>query len=137
MLATADFSYETAQGLSIFGAGLVDYFDSEVETASADGVNFGGILKLAQVLDKENGWEVFGQYDFLILDEEVDGEDFYHEVVAGVNKYWEGHKVKMTIDAALLPVGNIGGSNSGIGYQGDGANDDPQLAIRGQFQLLL
>jgi hypothetical protein len=148
-LATADFSFESKQGLGLFAAGVVAYNDDEMTrddgtgtliTTASDGVDFGGLIKVSQVLDAEAGWEVFGAYDFIIFDEEDDaGEDFYHEVVLGVNKYWAGHKAKMTIDAALAPAGTPEalGSGSGIGYQRDGSSDDPQLAIRGQFQLLL
>ncbi len=137
LLATIDYSYETANGLGLFLAGVAELEDASTDTDDDDTANFGAIAKVSQVLDKENGWEVFGQYNFILFDEEdASGEDLYHEVVGGVNKYWVDHKVKMTIDAGVLPVGNPG-SNSGIGYQSDGGNDDPQLTIRGQFQLLL
>ena len=149
VLATVDASLETERGLGLFVAGVLAYNDDEQTvsndageefTSSSDGVDFGGLIKVSQVLDPDAGWEIFGAYDFIIFDEEdSSGEDVYHEIVVGVNKYWESHKVKMTIDAAVAPVGTPDalGSGSGIGYQNDGSNDDPQLTIRGQFQLLL
>jgi hypothetical protein len=149
VLATVDASYETATGLGFFVAGVMAYNDDEQTrandagefiTTASDGVDFGGLVKVSQVLDDEQGWEIFGAYDFIIFDEvDSSGEDFYHEVVVGVNKYWQGHKVKMTIDAACALNGTPDalGSGSGIGYQRDGSSDDPQIAIRGQFQLLL
>ncbi|MEM1012794.1 MAG: porin [Planctomycetota bacterium] len=148
-LATLDASYECDKGFAFFIAGLLAYNDDEMTrddgtgtliTTSSDGVDFGGIVKVSQLLDADAGWEVFGGYDFIIFDQaDVNGEDFYHEAVLGVNKYWFGHSVKMTIDAACAINGTPTalGSGSGIGYQRDGMSDDPQLAIRGQFQLLL
>ena len=135
LLHTIDASYETSTGLGLFAAYYGTLFD-DGGTGGSDGYNAGAEAQISQVLDEENGWEVFGRYDFIVFDEDVDGEDFYHELVAGVNKYWESHKVKMTVDVGILPNGNPGG-NSGIGYRADGASDEMQLTIRGQFQLLL
>ena len=151
VLHTADFSYETAGGLSVFAAYYGDFFDNgdfelddglgNTTTEADDGYNVGAELQVAQLLG-ESGYEVFGRYDFIFFEDEIEvdgetgGEDFYHEVVAGVNKYWESHKVKATVDVAWLINGNPG-SNSGIGYRDDGAQDEGQVAIRGQFQLLL
>ena len=153
VLHTADFSYETPGGLSLFAAYYGDLFDNGdvdlvddvgtvVGTEADDGYNVGGELQIAQVVDPENGWEIFARYDFIFFENEIEldgetgGEDFYHEVVAGVNKYWESHKVKATVDVGWLINGNPG-SNSGLGYRNDGAEDEGQVAIRGQFQLLL
>lgn len=136
LLHTADVSYETAGGLGLFAAYYGQAYDSGTDLEGADGYNAGGEIQVSQLLDKENGWEVFGRYDFIVFEEEtVAGEDFYHEIVAGVNKYWESHKVKMTLDVGYLPGGNPG-SFTGLGYR-PAATDEGQLSIRGQFQLLL
>ena len=135
LLHTVDFQYETASGLGVFAA----YYGQIFDTGTDDGYNAGALAQVSQVFDEDNGWEVFGRYNFIILDENVVGagnEDFYHEINAGVNKYWESHNVKMTIDLGYLPNGNPG-SNTGLGYRAAGGSEEGQLAIRGQFQLLL
>jgi hypothetical protein len=142
LLHSADIAYETAGGLSVFAAYYGDLFDDGSDAVGADGFNVGGLAQVAQVLDADAGWEVFGRYNFVILDEvDASGEDFYHEVTAGVNKYWESHKVKATVDLSWLVNGQPAGfgSNSGLGYRGasPGANEEGQFSIRGQFQLLL
>ena len=87
-------------------------------------------------------WEVFGRYGFIIFENDVvlgegeDAEDFFHEITAGVNRYWNKHNLKLPIDAVNLPNGNPG-SNSGIGLRSSDGEFDDQVAIRGQIQLLL
>ncbi len=130
---TADFTYESAGGLGVFAAYYGRIFD---DGATVDGYDMGAEFQVSQVIDPEGGWEVFGKYDFIMFENDVvAGEDFFHEVVAGVNKYWHDHKVKMTIDVGVLPSGNPG-SNTGIGYR-PAATDEAQLTVRGQFQFLL
>ena len=142
LLATVDYGLETATGGSLFVAGYLRHVDNGLnDDAGFDSTDFGAEVQYAQVLDQEAGWEVFGRYDFIILDEDIvfdeggNGEDFFHEFTVGVNKYWVDHKVKMTIDASYLFNGNPGG-NSGLGYRSQ-TDDEGQATIRGQFQLLL
>ena len=131
VLFTVDAQYETDTGLGLFAAYYGNYFDD----GSIDGFNNGLEIQAAQLIG-DNGWEVFGRYDVVIFDEDqTDGENTFHEIVAGVNKYFQGHNAKMTIDVGLLPVGNPS-SNTGIGYR-SADSDEAQLTIRGQFQLLL
>ncbi len=137
ILATADFGLETTAGDSLFFAGYFNYADN----GDDDFANFGAEAQYAKVLDADAGWEIFGRYNFVLLDEEIAlgegaSEDFFHEVTVGVNKYWESHKVKMTVDVSYLFNGTPGGVGSGLGYRPQ-TGDEGQATIRGQFQLLL
>ena len=130
-----DGQFETARGLGLFAG----YYGRMAESDGEEVFDMGGMLQVSQAIG-ENGWEAFGRYDFVMFEDEIvlgtDAEDFFHEITFGVNKYWKGHKLKMTIDAVYLPNGNPG-SNSGIGLRPSGGEFDDQVSIRGQFQLLL
>ncbi len=131
-----DGQYETEGGLGIFAG----YYGRWAEVDGADSTfDMGGMVQVSQLIG-DNGWEVFGRYDFVIFEDDLvlgdSSEDFFHEITGGVNKYWKGHKVKMTIDAVYLPSGNPG-SNTGIGLRANDGEFDDQFSIRGQFQLLL
>jgi hypothetical protein len=131
-----DGQYETDAGLSLLAA----YFGRWSETDGADdALDMGGLLQVSQSIG-DSGWEPFVRYDFIIFEDDVvlgtDSQDVFHEFTAGVNKYFKGHKLKVTIDAVYLPNGNPG-SNTGIGLRPSDGEFDDQLAIRGQLQLLL
>ena len=130
-----DGQYETDTGLGV-AAGL---YGRWIEAGPIDGTDIGAMAQVSQLIG-DDGWEVFGRYDFVVFDEEIalgtDSEDFFHELTAGVNKYWEGHNVKMTIDVVFLPTGSPD-SVTGIGVVASEGEFDSQVAIRGQFQLLL
>ncbi len=133
---TVDAQYETEQGLGLFAA----YFGRWGESDGEDAFDIGGLLQASQMVGED--WEVFGRYGFIIFENDVvlgegeDAEDFFHEITAGVNRYWNKHNLKLTIDAVYLPNGNPG-SNSGIGLRSSDGEFDDQVAIRGQIQLLL
>lgn len=130
-----DGQYETDNGFGFFAS----FYGLYAEDGDFDSYNWGALAQASQLIG-DDGWEVFGRYDFVMLDEEIalgaDSEDFFHEITAGVNKYWEGHKVKMTVDVVFLPNGTPDGI-SGIGIVDSVGEFGEQLAIRGQFQLLL
>ena len=52
----------------------------------------------------------------LMCPQHLQQNDLFHEATLGVNKYWEGHKLKMTFDAVYLP-GAIAKGPFLIGFQ--------------------
>lgn len=133
-LGTVDAQWETAGGLGVYGAGLIEYIDTDDEVT-----NWGLIGQVSYLLNPQ--WEVFGRYDVIFYDfDQVADEDTFHEITLGVNYYLgtngsAGHRAKITVDATWLPSGTPG-SNSGIGILGQETDED-QVIIRGQFQLLI
>ncbi|MEM7809371.1 MAG: hypothetical protein AAF561_14770 [Planctomycetota bacterium] len=134
LFATADISYETASGFGFFGAGMLRAFDN----SGTEFIDLGFVTKASQIIDRDKGLEGFGQISavFLENDDPRSGEQFMPEIVGGINKYWEGHNVKMTIDAGVLPNGSGVGNFTGIGYRGFSGND-LEFTVRGQIQLLI
>ncbi|MEM1010921.1 MAG: FlxA-like family protein [Planctomycetota bacterium] len=134
LFATADISYETASGFGFFGAGMLRAFDN----SGVEFIDLGFVTKASQIIDRDKGLEGFGQISavFLENDDPRSGEQFMPEIVGGINKYWEGHNVKMTIDAGVLPNGSGVGNFTGIGYRGFSGND-LEFTVRGQIQLLI
>lgn len=130
-----DGQYETDQGFGFFAS----FYGLYAEDGDLDSYHWGALAQASQLIG-DDGWEVFGRYDFIVLDDQIalgaDSEDFFHEVTAGVNKYWEGHKLKMTVDVVFLPNGTPTGVG-GAGILDSVGEFGEQLAIRGQFQLLL
>ena len=136
LVASADVQWENAEGLAFFAAAYVNYLD----LGPADATNFGLEGQVSQTFGNDNNWEGFGRYSVVIADTDVvrgtEAEDMFHEVTVGVNRYFEGHKVKATVDLNWLLNGNAG-SNSGLGYREQTDDFEAQVAIRGQIQLLL
>lgn len=129
-----DGQYETAGGLGILAA----YYGRWADVDDVDTFDLGGLLQVSQTFGE--GWEGFVRYDFIIFEEDVvvgtDAEDFFHEIGAGVNRYFEGHKSKVTVDVIYLPDGNPG-SNTGIGLRPSNGEFDDQMALRLQYQLAI
>jgi hypothetical protein len=81
-------------------------------------------------------WEVFGRYDFTMLDDEAlaaDDEDNVHEITVGANYYLYKHNAKFTLDFTYLP----NGSPTNVTGNGILAGDEDQFVVRGQMQLAL
>ena len=135
---TVDASYKMDTGLGLFAA----YYGQYSNVDGSEGYNEGLLVQASQSIN-DNGWEVFGRFDFVNFKDSVvvgaDSKSFFPEFTVGTNKYWEGDKVKMTIDVGYLPNGNptVGGSKSGIGLRASNPGELDQVYIRGQFQLLL
>lgn len=133
-LGTVDMQWETAGGLGVYGAGLIEYFDTDEEVT-----NWGVIAQVSYLMNPQ--WELFGRGDAIFYDfDQVAGEDTFYELTLGVNYYLgtngsAGHRAKITVDATWLPSGTPGG-HSGIGILGQETDED-QVIIRGQFQLLI
>jgi hypothetical protein len=80
--------------------------------------------------------ELFARYEWGD-DDGTDGFEDLSVITAGVNHYFDKHNAKLTVDV-VFGLDPIGGdfASSGAGIQTDAANQDGQVAIRGQFQLL-
>ena len=129
---TADAQYETAAGLSAYTAAIYtvaegDSFDLDLDDS------IGGLVQIGYLLPNAKDWEVFGRYDIIHLDGEVGGEDNFHEITLGVNRYYYGHNAKLTIDAGYFPNGTPE-SAGGLGLTND---TEEQFVLRAQFQLTL
>lgn len=130
---TVDGQYENTGGLNAYAALLYNFVDSGDDDAS----NWGGLAQVGYLVNPN--WEPFARYSLVVTDDEVGGEDNFHEIGAGVNYYFGdngswGHGVKFTLDLNYLPNG-VPVSNSsatGLGYL---AGTDDQFALRAQFQF--
>jgi hypothetical protein len=130
---TADAQWENTNGLSVFGAILLDQI-----TNGEDSTNVGGVIQVGYML--ENRWEPFGRYSIVVVDDALlltpDAEDTFHELTVGANYYlsddW-GHGAKFTIDGGYLP----NGSPTNVGGIGVLESNGDQFYLRAQFQLLL
>ena len=130
--AALDAQWENTGGLGLFAAVYIQH--SEPGDGLDDATNWGAVLQAGYLLNP--AWEVFGRYAFI----DIDNADELHEITLGVNYYLgkDGsamHRAKITIDVNILPDG-AGGGDTGLGYLGDNG-DELEVAIRGQFQLLI
>jgi hypothetical protein len=126
---TIDAQWESAGGLSIYGAFVGAWVDSDVVDSS---YNWGFLGQVGYVFDDR--WEVFGRADYTRFDEDtVSGDDDFPELTAGVNYYWHGHAAKFTVDFTWL----FNGAPSDLTGIGVLASDDDEFVLRAQFQLLL
>lgn len=126
----ADVQYGRADGWSAFGQFLYVY--SGVDESS----NYGVTGQVGYLVNPK--LEVFGRYSYLNFEEEIGGEDNFHEITAGLNYYFGpdgawGNNCKFTLDVNYLPTGSPG-NQTGVGYL---AGDENQIVVRAQFQLVL
>ena len=132
---TVDGQFETAGGLALFAA----YYGRWSDVDGVDALDMGGLIQASWLLG-EDGWEIFGRYDFTIFEDALTlgptSEDFFSEIAFGFNKYMRGHNSKFTVDVVYLPEGNPG-SNSGIGLRPSNGEFGDQAAIRAQYQLAI
>lgn len=125
-----DIQYERTDGWSAFGQ--VVYVYSGVDDSS----NVGATAQAGYLINPKV--EAFGRYSFVNFEEDVGGEDLFHEITGGVNYYfgpdgaWD-YNVKFTLDLNYLPSGSPG-NQTGVGYL---AGDESQVVLRAQFQLVL
>lgn len=116
---TIDGQWNTASGLSIYGAFLTNFVNSgSSNNTPANNVStsdFGFLIQAGYMLNPQ--WEVFARYDLTILDKKDifnaavtaahgSAETNVHEIDAGVNWYLYGQRVKATFQGALLPTGS-------------------------------
>ena len=129
---TADVQYERADGLSAYGSAIYTIADAGALDPQLD-QSVGGLAQVAYLLPNAEGWEVFGRYDVIHLDANVNGESNFHEATLGVNRYFVGHRAKLTLDLGYLP----NGTPEAAGGLGVANNTREQFILRTQFQLLL
>ena len=128
-----DVQWENAAGLSAYVGGIYTIANGDAVDLVLDN-SIGGVAQVGYLLPNLNDWEVFGRYAGLVLDEETaSGEDFFHEITVGLNKYFVGHNAKFSTDVGYLPNGSYT-SSSGLGVTG---SDEEQIVFRAQLQLLL
>jgi hypothetical protein len=131
---TLDVQWESAGGLGAYGA----YYGVLGEGVAADGgdtYDWGAVAQVGYLIP-DTQWEIFGRGSYIVLDDEriTAEEDNVIELTAGVNRYFQKHSAKMSIDATYLPNGTpVGASGAGI----VASDDEDQFVVRGQFQLLI
>ncbi|MDB5328728.1 MAG: phosphate-selective porin family protein [Phycisphaerales bacterium] len=128
--AVVDAQYSRADGWSAFAQGLYVYNGID------DSSNFGIGGQVGYLINPKV--EVFGRYSYLNFENDINGQDSFHEITAGANYYFGpdgayNHNVKFTVDLNYLPTGSPG-NQTGVGYL---AGDDDQVVLRAQFQLVL
>ncbi|HEX8323413.1 MAG TPA: porin [Tepidisphaeraceae bacterium] len=126
----ADGQYENVAGWSGFGQVVYTYNGTD------DTNNIGVTGQVGYLINPKI--EAFGRYSFVNFDEDINGEDTFHEFTVGGNYYFGpdgvwSHGLKFTLDLNYLPTGSPG-NQTGLGYL---AGDDDQIVLRAQFQLVL
>lgn len=129
---TADLQYENPNGLGAYGAAIYTIAEGDTGEAALDD-SIGGLAQVGYLLPNLKDYEVFGRYSIIHFDEEVSGEDNFHEATLGLNKYFVGHNAKFTIDLNWLPNGSPG-SAGGLGYS---STAQEQIVLRTQIQIVL
>lgn len=124
-------------GLYLAYVGLLGELDA--------GPSFYDVGALAQIgyVIPGTRWEPFARYDFIVLDDTglaSDANDFFNEIIIGVNYYFRRHSAKFTLDLVFLPDGfpttrrtAVVGGGSGMGAI---ERETEQVILRGQFNLL-
>jgi hypothetical protein len=135
---TVDGSVQSG-GFNVFASG------SGVNVELEDGSHiehWGAMIQAGYMLIPDK-FEVFGRYEWILIDSDVapDSNEL-NFVTAGFNYYINRHNAKFTVDAvwALDPIqasntSGIGVSQTGLGLLLDDEEDN-QIAVRAQFQLL-
>lgn len=114
------------------GAGLFAAFvGRHLDAAQQDQY---GLVVQGGIFLAPDKWECFARYEW--GDDDATGDDL-SLLTAGVNRYFAGHDLKLTIDVgyAFNAVGDLWAS-SGAGWRTDAAGADGQTVLRTQFQLL-
>lgn len=123
----------TIDGSAEFGgAGLFAAFvGRHLDTASQDQY---GLVVQGSIFLSPDEWESFARYEW--GDDDATGDDL-SLLTAGVNRYFAGHDLKLTIDVgyAFNAVGDFWAS-SGAAWRTDADGADGQAVLRTQFQLL-
>lgn len=130
---TIDTQYENAAGLSAYVAGIYTLVEGDAPDPILDN-SWGALAQVGYLIPGLTEWEAFGRYSYLHIDEDNGlAHDGFHEITAGVNKYFVGHNAKFTLDVGYLPNGSFTGA-SGLGVTN---NDEDQIVFRTQFQIVL
>lgn len=144
--ATADFQWEDASGLGVYGAVLVARVDGLDEFALPPDTTWGALLQAGYLLSKS--YEVFCRGGFVQFDDEQPlaggaADDLFPEFTVGVNRFLgpdgsAGHRAKVTLDLSYFPQGVPAElfDPADLGATGDHGGDG-EWVLRGQFQLVL
>jgi len=114
------------------GAGLFAAFvGRHLDAAEQDQY---GLVMQGGIFLAPDKWECFVRYEW--GDDDATGDDL-SLLTAGVNRYFAGHDLKLTLDVgyAFNAVGDLWAS-SGAGWRADESGSDGQIVLRTQFQLL-
>lgn len=131
---TTGFTVDTqveGDGWNVFGA----FIYQTVDTNGGNDPDQMGFVVQGGYFFTDNT-EVFARYEWGD-DDGTDGFEDLSVITAGVNHYLAKHNAKLTLDVVfgLDPIG-ADNASSGAGVQADAADQDGQVAVRGQFQLL-
>ena len=123
---TIDASAEWA-GAGLFAALVGRHLD-------AAGQDQYGLVVQGSVFLAPDEWECFARYEW--GDEDGESDDL-SLLTLGVNRYFSGHDLKLTVDLgyACNAVGDFWAS-SGAGWRADESGSEGQIVLRTQFQLL-
>lgn len=131
---TIDLNYEGINcNLSVAAVGR------NIKLTTGDSMNDWGIYVQGGHFIAEKT-EIFARYSVLIPDSDAAGDDAFNTVTAGVNHYFYGHALKLTVDTVwFLDDPNdttmIGfGANPSTGLLA--TSDADEIAIRAQLQLI-
>jgi hypothetical protein len=133
---TADAQWENTSGLGVYGAllGMCREIGEDSPIPEGSYYDWGGLVQAGYLIGAR--FEVFGRYEYISVDDDaltVTDEDTLHEITAGANYFFSGHKLRMTIDLSWLP----NGSPIALPLLGILAGDEDQLVLRVQAQLVL
>ncbi|HEX4053817.1 MAG TPA: porin [Tepidisphaeraceae bacterium] len=102
-------------GLGLYGA-YIGRYTGQNGTAG-DTFDSSAVAQVSYLLNDEH-WEVFGRYDYLKLDSKefaANTNTNVHEFTLGVNYYFYGQNLKLTLDGTYLPNGSpIDDNGSGV-----------------------
>lgn len=126
---TIDVMFKNTAGLSLYGA----YIGRWIENSAGGGSSYdwGAEAQVAYAFNPR--WEVFGRYDYLSIDSVAATPSSVNEFTVGVNRYFNKHNVKLTVDLSYLPDG-APVSLDGLGIM---ATDGDVWVLRTQFQLAI
>ncbi len=145
---TADASLE-GRGWNAFAAFTGQHFDDNTSGGPTSADQF-GVVAQGGFFVVPGKLDVFGRYEYLVLDRgvlnsgagritAVTGDDEISLLTVGANWYFRRHNAKATVDTVWaldpLPVGRMGPLPAQTGSALVGSTDDPQVAVRAQFQL--
>jgi len=127
---TVDVQWENTSGTGVYGAFMGVWSDNGGSEDVDSSYSWAALGQVGQMVSDK--WELFARYDYTNFDTDSN-EDSWSEVTVGANYYFAGHAAKCTVDVVYLPDGSPS-EQTGIGILG---GTETQIAIRGQFQLLI
>jgi hypothetical protein len=145
-----DAHYADPGGLSIYAAAVdrfthnnlgfpnttasgASFATPDPSVAGDDTNEYSFLLQAGYIINKK--WEPFGRYEYMhVAGTPAGSENNIHNITAGVNYYWVGHRAKVTAEIQYLPNG-LPFDDSGNDLLSN--NGKGELSAVLQFQLLL